>query len=519
MQTDTGKPRRVVLRYLALMFIVLVGVQTASAQPASPRPATSPVVLVLKLVSKTHVKPTTGVVISNDGLVLIPADFVSAGDEIVVLDGGTDIFRYGRPAKTVRRSVADGLAVLSVEGLRRPAILVSADDPNAGNTLHLAAFPPAEEIAEGAQPLWSVVKVVPAGANGQLSISTQTPLPNITGPIIDQCGQLVALNLAQGPQSLQPSEKTFVLFARDLVRVLDEMQLSLSAANCTGNTVSEVTSDAVQPGDISDIPSSDTGKKAGTHDSSVAPKGNPVLTANELAAELNTGTEVGSTVDTGLDPGNGQRHANGNVADLPAPETGLDLSWLALPVALIVIVGAWVLVTYTRRDKDIEKYAGHGSGGSGRPPGTEEPDTARLETSPAITPAAPGATSIDAANMPDINALPPGCDGLVVVEGILADNTRIRQYCAVDTEHVDLIVGRGGADICIDTPAISRSHARVQADGDGMTLSDLGSSNGTAIRGIPCLAGEIMYIGVDDELLLGDVVLHVSMIRQARPEP
>ena len=51
------------------------------------------VVPVLKLVSSTHVEPTTGVVLSKDGLVLVPDSFASPGDEIIVLDGGTDILR------------------------------------------------------------------------------------------------------------------------------------------------------------------------------------------------------------------------------------------------------------------------------------------------------------------------------------------------------------------------------------------------------------------------------------------
>ena len=34
---------------------------------------------VLRLVSSTHVEPTTGVILSDTGLVLVPADFAGAG--------------------------------------------------------------------------------------------------------------------------------------------------------------------------------------------------------------------------------------------------------------------------------------------------------------------------------------------------------------------------------------------------------------------------------------------------------
>jgi pSer/pThr/pTyr-binding forkhead associated (FHA) protein len=45
-----------------------------------------------------------------------------------------------------------------------------------------------------------------------------------------------------------------------------------------------------------------------------------------------------------------------------------------------------------------------------------------------------------------------------------------------------------------------------------MTISDLGSSNGTFIRGIPCLPGEIMFIETDDEIFLGDVGFRISVL-------
>ena len=66
---------------------------------------------VLRLVSSTHVEPTTGLVLSESGLVLVPADFASAGDEIVVLDGGTDIVANGRTARIERNLPMDGLQV------------------------------------------------------------------------------------------------------------------------------------------------------------------------------------------------------------------------------------------------------------------------------------------------------------------------------------------------------------------------------------------------------------------------
>ena len=47
-----------------------------------------------------------------------------------------------------------------------------------------------------------------------------------------------------------------------------------------------------------------------------------------------------------------------------------------------------------------------------------------------------------------------------------------------------------------------------------ITLSDLGSRNGTFIGDIPCLPGEIMYLDTNNEIYLGDVKLTIRVVRQ-----
>jgi len=159
------------LLLLALFTSPLISAQTT--QPLSPS-----IVLVLKLVSASHVKPVTGVVVSGDGLVLVPADFVvgtpdAAAPEIIVLDGGTDIVTHGRPATVVQRSTAGGIAMLSVEGLERPGIVLSETAFKAGDEFHLVAFPPAAEIAKGAGPLWQPVNIDHDGLS-QTAVSADT---------------------------------------------------------------------------------------------------------------------------------------------------------------------------------------------------------------------------------------------------------------------------------------------------------------------------------------------------------
>ena len=54
----------------------------------------------------------------------------------------------------------------------------------------------------------------------------------------------------------------------------------------------------------------------------------------------------------------------------------------------------------------------------------------------------------------------------------------------VELREGENIVGRErDAAVRIDSPSISRNHARVYISGDGATLEDLGSKNGTALNG------------------------------------
>ena len=48
----------------------------------------------------------------------------------------------------------------------------------------------------------------------------------------------------------------------------------------------------------------------------------------------------------------------------------------------------------------------------------------------------------------------------------------------------EVIIGRGAeADLRIDTPSVSRRHARLIVESESVRLSDLGSRNGTRVNG------------------------------------
>ncbi|HUF36449.1 MAG TPA: adenylate/guanylate cyclase domain-containing protein [Gemmatimonadales bacterium] len=80
-----------------------------------------------------------------------------------------------------------------------------------------------------------------------------------------------------------------------------------------------------------------------------------------------------------------------------------------------------------------------------------------------------------------------------------------------------LVVGRGVAsDIAIYDPTISRRHAELVAGPDGVTVKDLGSSNGTCINGSRVAAGRLQ---LDDSVTFGKVLFRLRSHRLSEPDP
>lgn len=435
---------------LALL-ICLLAASTAQAQSAG---ALSPsLVLVLKRVSETHVLPTTGIVISDTGLVLVTEEFAAGDGSFVVLDGGTDIVSNGRPAIIAKRSARYGLAVLSVAGLTRPGMVLAEDAVTSQSRLHLEAFPPAEALAQGTQPLWQPFDIL---AGDTAVISPQTALPYVTGALLDNCGYLAGIQLTRGAQSMATDLTALAMFNTELGNALASMQFNVAAKSCRAQqaTVTQAATETLEP---------------------PAPA-------------------LESTGSVASDSGQGKPTPDLPVTPAPAnhrPSIWHEVPlWLILPVILAVGLLVWKIVFFLRLPKA---------------PGSA--DSLSLENNPRAIP-------VDEYQAPDMNALPANCDAVVVVEGVLPANTGFVRYCPVNTAGSSIVIGRSDADINIDHPLISPRHARLDCDPVSMTLSDLGSANGTFIRGIPCLPGEIMFIEPDDKIDLADVQIHIRMMRK-----
>lgn len=481
---------------LLLSALVVAGFAPGSAWAAAPP---TPLVLVLKLVSADRVQPTTGVVVSADGNVVVSADFVAEGDEIVVMDGGTDIQTHARPAKLLSKSMSSGLALLSVQNLYRPAIrLAELVSPSDGD-LHLAAFPPAAQLAEGNVPLWLPLDVRPSPLKGEWRLNNLKSLPNVNGLIMDNCGHMAGMVLANGPQSLEKGQLKSIMGA-SLVTALQSLDVSLASGNCDTRAYSELSAEEkAQQAEPAVAPSPAPLEKQPQKIAPIKPKPG----GDRLNAIVEPAPVVGdqaAVVDTGSSQADGIR------TNTSAPSV-----WSLIPVWLwlliVVLLGAlmfklgtlWRLVN--RNPETVE-------GSAPRHAPVVEPPTRELLAGSASAPYRIGA--LDDA-MPDINALPEGFNAVVSVTGQFGNGKSFSRYCTVDKSHIDIIIGRGDVDISIESPTVSRQHARLKGTASALTFSDLGSGNGTFIGAIPCLPGEIMFIEPNDEITLADVHFRIGV--------
>jgi len=494
---------RVPVRLLrrSLLLVILALLQPAQAQQAEPMSPS--VVLVLKLVSNTLVKPTTGIVVSDEGMVLVPAGFAAEQGEMIVLDGGTDIASNGRPAKIVVGNAPGELALLSVKGLKRPGIVFSGNLADMAGFLHMEAFPPAEDIAKGAPPLRLPVKILPDSQTGQDAISVETPLPYVTGAILDACGQLAGVSLAGGPQSMASGKATTVLFGTDLARLLDSMQISLPAANCGLKPETAVASVA---------PTRERMQATGAAEPpEPATPAVQADTAEPAAAgpldKPQTETPGQETVGTKPDQASIVRAA-------PSPSIWQHVpAWLVALVVIVAGVFAWKVVYFLRLKPHSHEMAGESEDAAVQP-ASDEPDTAPLQDALDDAALKPRSAPVVDFEIPATASRPDGCNGLLLVEGLLDAKTPFKRFCFVDTGRIDVVIGRGDADIAIEHAAISRSHARIRSDGERLTFADLGSRNGSFIGDLPCLVGEVMYLEAGAEVFLGDVKLTIDVVTQ-----
>lgn len=445
----------------------------AAQTPAADAPARLPawVVPTLRLVSATHVEPTTGVVLSDSGLVLVPLAFGDAGDEIVVLDGGTDIVRNGRPARLERAFPELGLKVLAVEGLSRAGARLSADVLADGSAVTLAAFPPAERIEEGAPPLHesAVLRTGPAGDG----LVAETALPNVSGAVLDACGRLTGYSIADGVQTVAPAAGTQYRWRPALQAVLDGLGLESTGLPCAATDAAAADAPPETAEGAKEVAEERTQESVAEPPAEEAAP--PVQPEEEAPPDLLPPVESGK-------PQPAARTAP------PAEEEPGGTAWWLGAALLLFAAGLAIHRVRTRP--------------AAAPPGALE------STGTAAPPADPAC---------DEDAATATCDGHLLLRGQYADGRPLLAAAPVSSRAIHLEIGRGNADLALDSPAVSRRHARLGGTAAALTLADLGSSNGSSINGVPCLEGEVMYVEPGDTVILGDVRFVIEFEPQGEP--
>jgi hypothetical protein len=490
---------RDVCRHLSrgmLLLVVFTLTQTVAAQQTEPMSPS--VVLVLKLVSSTHVKPTTGIVISDNGLVLVPAEFAAGEGEMIVLDGGTDILSNGRPAQ-VHALTADGdLAVLLAKGLKRPGITLSENAWELANAKHLEAFPPAEYIAKGAQPIWLPLDVV---SGVRPSVSSKTPLPYVSGAIIDNCGYLAGVSLSSGTQSLETTKVPRTLFTEALKPIFNQLQINLPSSSC----------EISKPLEKAPVAAAEPEPKV------AEPEETPIEAVEISESEPIEADASKPSEDEVSDEAVGKPLTDPDLLAVTRVSENPSI-WRSVPIWLpitgIIIMGAliWKALFYFKLHKAKPGTPDVASPTNNVQAASEEPVTAPLDPIEDDNFVKPRSAPAFDFEIPAMDTRPEGCDAVLVVEGKLDENTESRRFCFVNSKQINVVIGRGDADIAIEHAAISRRHARVESDGVSFTISDLESRNGTFIGDVPCLPGEVLYFETGNEIYLGDLKVTLRLV-------
>lgn len=437
-------PARVIRAIASMLMALLLWPGAAGAQGLPTRTIMpEEVVLVVKRAGEDAVEPTTGVLIGRAAggvsLVAIPASFLADDFPVFVMDVGTDLLLDGLPAEIHRQSADSPLAVLAVEGMQRRPIKVTLNLPDMEHEVRLAAWPPADMMASRAPPYWIPVDVAGKLPGEPQQLLANTRVPNLTGPLIDLCGQLAGMVLAGGGSDAAP----LTLLTDALLREAQALQLDLQLETCD----------------------------------QVAPAGSIVLSTPAQTGARNSGTPA-------------------NPLDRLTQDANLGTGALVfLLSALLSGLLFWYLVkrrAAAQRRKKIRR-------------------TLATET---MTFSATGMpTRVTRADTQTFNpgTRPPGTNGWLRIEGTHADGRPLRAVTAITEGKFQAVIGRAGVALSADGPGISRKHAVIVSEGGRLTISDLGSRNGTFVNGVRCQPDEVFFIEPGDKLLLGAAQITVTL--------
>ena len=102
---------------------------------------------------------------------------------------------------------------------------------------------------------------------------------------------------------------------------------------------------------------------------------------------------------------------------------------------------------------------------------------------------------------------------LIIQQGTLAG----QEFALKDTA---ILIGRGAqCDIVLQEHLVSREHARFQPGPQGWMVTDLGSTNGTLLNGLPLRPHETYLLQPGDQVTIGSAVLVFGQTQAVGPVP
>ena len=461
---------------------------------------------VVQIVSDSEVVPTTGIALGGDR-VLVPVEFTATDRTLVVLDGGGDLVRHGRPARVETRLNLAGLAVLSAAGLDRTGPVLAEGPPPDGAVTALLAFPTPEGIRQGLRSLRREVQVA-VDEQGRRRIDPATPLPNLTGALVNACGQWQGYSAARGTPTLTTSRNTLYQWLPDLAQALTRAGVTLQVAPCERTLVLAPPQPVAEPSaEPPPEPESQPEPETQTDKDTEPEAESPEVPAPPEEEVLDALPEPSAPSDAAEDP----------VVDAIEPDEA---------DAPISSPGNESVSEEGTRSEDV----------------AEAPilDTPVAEPVPAIA-------AEDPVQDPERTPLLPWVLGLLAMLALATWLWRRRaRHTAPTPEHplpvapqvrqrpvwqlvgpdllldlvpgpdgISLSLGRFDADLLVMDRSVSRLHGRLDGDEQTLRYTDLGAMNGSRINGLPCEPGKAMALEAGDTLQLGQVSLELRRADEA----